>query len=307
VTRLRSIVLAAAAGAALAGARPARACSVCGAGDPLLGSSDPAAVGGRLRLQLDAEVLRASAGAATDPGATERLTQWSFRLNVAGRATEDLALSATLPLVNKTVDRLGAGVTTRVSSATGLGDAEAAARYVLWRGRNLGAGRTVEAAVSAGASVPTGANDLRANGERIDEHGQPGSGTWGPFAGLHARIEQGSWSSFASLSGRLRTTNAHGYRYGPAVLWSVHGQLRPLRRLAVDLGLDGRYAAPDRDGGAPVAETGGTVLSAAPGLFLDAGGGVWLFVRGQIPVFQRLRGVQDVSPSAVAGIQHELL
>jgi hypothetical protein len=307
VTRRGRIALALSAAAALAASGPARACSVCAAGDPLLGASDPAAVGGRLRLQLDAEYLRASSASALDPGATERLTQWSFRLNVAARATEDLALSATLPLVDKAVDRIGAGVTTRVSSATGLGDAEAAARYVLWRGRDLGVGRTVEAAVSAGTSMPTGANDLRANGERIDEHGQPGTGTWGPFAGLHGRVQQGRWSSFASFSGRLRTTNAHGYRYGAALLWSAHAQVRAMRRLAVDLGVDGRYAAPDRDGGASVADTGGTVLSAAPGLFLDVGGGAWLFVRGQIPFVERLRGTQDVSPSVVTGIQHELL
>jgi hypothetical protein len=37
---------------------PAYACSVCGCGDPLLASSDPAAITGGLRLQLDTEYLR---------------------------------------------------------------------------------------------------------------------------------------------------------------------------------------------------------------------------------------------------------
>jgi hypothetical protein len=308
VTRVRpALRLALVVAGLLCAARPARACSVCGAGDPLLSSSDPAALDGRLRLQLDGEYLRVEAGSDADPGAIERLTQTSVRLNVAWRALDDLALSVTLPVVTKTVERVGAGVSTRVSSATGLGDAELAARWVVWRGVNLGAGRTVEAAVSAGSSLPTGPNDLQANGSRIDEHGQPGSGSFGPFAGVHASFRQGRWVSFASVSGRVRPENGNGYTYGPALLWSLHAQHFLLPRLALDLGLDGRWAGSDREGGAAVADTGGTVLSVAPGLYVRLGQGPWLFVRGQLPVLHQLRGTQEVLPSAVMGIQVEVL
>jgi hypothetical protein len=308
VTRARrAFPLALALGALLAAARPARACSVCGAGDPLLSSSDPAALGGRLRLQLDGETLQVEAGSAADPGATERLTQRSVRLNVAWRALDDLALSVTLPVVSKTVDRVGAGASTRVSSASGLGDAELAARYVLWRGVELGTGRTAEAAVSAGTSLPTGPNDLQANGGRIDEHGQPGTGAWGPFAGVHGMIRQGRWVSFASASGRIRPENGNGYAYGPSLHWSLHAQYFAWPRVAIELGLDGRWAGADREGGSAVPETGGTVLSAAPGLYVGLGRGPWVFVRGQVPVVHRLRGAQDVLPSVVGGVQYQVL
>jgi hypothetical protein len=304
---LRRALAVAAHLALLGAASPALACSVCGSGDPLLTSTDPAALTGRLRLQLDTEWLQVEAGSAADPGATERLTQGSLRLNAAWRATEALAVSATLPVVRKTVDRVGAGVTTRVSSATGLGDAELAARYAFWRGVALGAGRAVELAVSAGTSVPTGPNDLAAGGERIDEHGQPGTGSFGPFAGLHACIQQGAWVGFASLSGRLRTENGHAYTYGPALLWSLHAQYFPARRVAVDLGLDGRAAGADRAGGSAVPETGGTVWSVAPAVYVGLGQAPWLFVRGQVPLVARLRGAQELSPSVVAGLQYQLL
>ena len=293
--------------AVLGVARPALACSICGCGDPLLVASDPAAITGRLRLQLDTEYLRVDAGNEEDPSLTDELTQWSFRLNAVYRPAELLSVSATLPVVSKDLRAVGGGTSASLSDVTGLGDLEVAARYALWRRVNLGVGRVQELALSAGSSVPTGPNDLRSDGERIDEHGQPGRGAWGPFAGIHYRYEQGRWLSFASLSGRVHSENGHAYTYGPALLWSVHGQYLPAKRIALDLGLDGRYAAVDEEDGATAENTGGTVLSAAPGVYLNALGGAWLFVRGQIPFYENLRGEQDQLPSVVTGIQYQVL
>jgi len=287
--------------------RPARACSVCGCGDPLLTSSDPAAITGQFRLQLDTEYLRVDAGSEADPSLTDELTQWSFRLNAVYRPRDALSLTATLPVVNKAMRMVGGGMSASTSDVTGLGDFELAARYALWRGIDLGIGRVQELAFTAGASMPTGPNDLRSGGERIDEHGQPGRGSWGPFAGVHYRVEQGSWLGFASLSGRAYSENSYEYTYGSALLWSVHGQWFPVKRLALDLGLDGRYAAVDKDGGETVANTGGTVLSAAPGVYYNALGGAWLFVRGQVPFYTQFRGEQDQLPSVVTGFQYQVL
>lgn len=298
--------LLAAACAGLIAAPPALACSVCGCGDPLLTSSDPAAITGQLRLQLDTEFLRVDAGNDADPALTDRLKQWSYRFNAVYRPTEALSLSATLPLVSKVITTVGGGTSATASDVTGLGDVELAARYALWRRLELGNGRVQELAVSAGSSMPTGPNDLRSRGERVDEHGQLGTGAWGPFAGVHYRLEQGRWLGFGSVSARAHSENGHGYRYGAALLWSVHGQYSPSRRVVLDLGVDGRHAAADRDSGAAVQNTGGTVLSAAPGVYLDAFGGTWLFVRGQLPFHQRLRGEQDQLPTVVAGVQYQI-
>lgn len=301
------LCLAALAAAGLAAALPARACSVCACGDPLLTSSDPAAITGLFRLQLDTEYLRVDAGNEADPALTDELTQWSFRLNAVYRPTDRLSLTGTLPLVHKAIEAVGRGASTATSDATGLGDAELAARYAAFRSVNLGVGRVQEVALTAGTSMPTGPNRLRSGGERIDEHGQPGTGAWGPFAGASYRFEQGSWLAFGSLSGRLRTENGAGYRYGRALLWSVHGQYFPAKRLALDLGLDGRHAAADEAGGEAVVNTGGTVLSASPGVYLKVLGEAWLFVRGQLPFLKRFRGEQDQLPSVVTGVQYQLL
>jgi hypothetical protein len=83
--------------------------------------------------------------------------------------------------------------------------------------------------------------------------------------------------------------------------------------VALDLGIDGRYARADRmvesDGTvtSAVGNTGGTVLSAAPGVYFNAAGGLWLFVRGQVPFYKSLFGEQNVLPSLTTGIQFQAL
>jgi hypothetical protein len=303
--RTIAVSLAAGAAALLAPAQ-ALACSVCGCGDPLLTSSDPAAITGVLRLQLDLEYLRVDAGNDADPALSDQLTQWSYRLNAVYRPSDTLSLTATLPVVSKTIHTVGGGTSYLMSDVTGLGDVEVAARYALWRDVALGVGRVQEVAVTAGTSLPTGANGLQANGERIDEHGQPGTGAWGPFAGVAYRFEQGRWVGFGTVSGRVHTENGARYTYGSAVLWSVHGQYFPVKRVAVDLGIDGRHAAADRSDGAVVENTGGTVLAVAPGVYFNATGSAWLFVRGQVPFHERLQGEQDQLPSVITGVQYQV-
>jgi hypothetical protein len=299
-------------------ARPTLACSVCGCGDPLLAASDPAATTAQLRLQLDTEYLRIDAGTDGQPGYTDKLTQWSYRLNATYRPLDPLSFTATLPLVQKSIHTVGGGTDVTNSDLTGIGDLELAGRYALWNTVSFGARRVQELAVSLGASVPTGRHNARmGDGSLLDPHGQLGTGGWGPFAGLHYRFEQADWLAFASLSYRVRTEASYfdssKYKFGDALLWSVHGQYRPIRRVALDLGVDGRYAKADRavdpDGTvmSAVGNTGGTVLSAAPGVYVNAVGGLWLFVRGQVPFYKSLFGEQDVRPSVTSGVQFQVL
>jgi hypothetical protein len=302
------------AAAGLLAAVPALACSVCGCGDPLQVSSDPAAITGSFRLQLDFELLRVDAGADGGVG-TDQLVQRSWRLNAVYRPLEALTLAATVPVVSKRITRVGAGPAAVTSDLTGLGDAELSARYALWRSVQVGAQRVQELAVAVGTAIPTGAHDAKdPAGDLIDPHGQLGTGGWGPFAGLHYRYEQGDWTAAASLSWRIRTQatffDATRYKFGDALLWGVHGQYLVAKRVALDLGLDGREARPDRavaaDGTvtSPVENTGGTVWSLAPGVYVDATAGFWLFARGQVPVVQHLDGIQEVKPSFTVGVQY---
>jgi hypothetical protein len=304
------------------GIRTTRACSICGCGDPLLAASDPAAISGSLRLQFDTEYLRVDAGTDGSPGLTDQLTQWSFRLNVVYRPISRLSIIATLPVLDKTIHTVGGGTDVTDSHLTGLGDAELGARYTLWRSINMGWGRVQEIALAGGIMMPTGANDAKTTDTTgaaipVDPHGQLGTGGWGPFLGLHYRFEQAAWLGFADFSYRMRTTGSYfdgsKYKFGDAALWSIHGQYRPLTTLAFDLGIDGRFArvdqatAPGESSAVSVDNTGGTLLSAAPGLYFNATSGVWVFARAQIPFYKNLHGEQDVKPSLAFGIQYQVL
>lgn len=298
-------------------AEPALACSVCGCGDPLLTSSDPAAITGTLRLQLDVEYLRIDAGTDGQPGYTDRLTQTSYRLNAVYRPIDALSLTATLPLVSKRIVTTGPAPSVTDSDLTGLGDVEVGARWALWRSVQVGARRVQEVALGVGTSLPTGAHDARmADGSLVDPHGQLGTGAWGPFASVNYRLEVGDFTGYANLGYRIRTEATYfdgsKYEFGNAYLWSAHAQYRVASRVVIDLGVDGRHAfadravAPDGTVTGAVDNTGGTLLSAAPAVFVDASSGIWVFARSQIPVYQDLFGQQDVKPNFTVGIQYQV-
>jgi hypothetical protein len=94
-------------------------------------------------------------------------------------------------------------------------------------------------------------------------------------------------------------------------LWSVHGQYRPLATVALDLGLDGRFARVDKttDAGdtssSTQGNTGGLLLSAAPGVYFNAVSSFWLFARCQVPFYKNLNGEQDIKPSVALGLQYQ--
>jgi hypothetical protein len=298
-------------------AAPVLACSVCGCGDPLLTSSDPAAINGTLRLQVDYEQLRIDAGTDGAPGFTDQLTQGALRLNVAYRPAEDLSLTLTLPMVQKKIVSVGPAPSVTDSDLSGLGDIEVGARYAAWRSVEVGARRVQELAFGLGASIPSGAHDARlADGSLLDPHGQLGTGGWGPFATVAYRHEQGDWTGYGSLGYRLRTEASYfdgsKYKFGDATLWGVHGQYQVGRRVVLDLGVDGRYAVADRatdpDGvvtGA-VGNTGGALMSAVPAVYVEAFRGGWLFARSQIPFYKDLLGEQDVRPNLTIGVQYQV-
>jgi len=309
-------------GAFTASMSPVEACSICGCGDPLLAASDPAAITGLLRLQLDTEYLRVDAGTDGQPGFIDQLTQWSYHLNAVYRPMSRLSLIATVPVLDKTIHTVGGGTDETASHLIGLGDAELGARYALWRSINLGWGRVQEVALAGGLMMPTGSHDAKTNDSAgtaipVDPHGQLGTGGWGPFVGLHYRFEQGPWLGFADFAYRMRTTGSYfdgsKYKFGDAALWSVHGQYRPIATVAVDLGIDGRHARVDQATAAgdsfasSVDNTGGLVLSAAPGVYVNAFGAFWVFARGQIPFYKDLLGEQDVTASVAFGLQYQVL
>lgn len=287
--------------------RPAAACSVCACGDALVAVAEMPGNVGQLRLALESEILTLTARSDVSPGMTDSLSQYTLRLGAVWSPLDRLNVLFTLPATRKVMRTEGMGTDRPASDETGLGDVEVGLRWFAWEAVDFGARTRQSLAFMAGASAPTGPNGAAAGGVRVDEHGQLGTGGWGPSAGVFYRLAGEVWSGFATASGRYRTRNSYGYRYGEALVWSVQAQVQPLAWLVATLGVDGRAAAADRDSGAAVANTGGLVLAAAPGLHFNVMKGGWLFARAQVPFYTRLLGEQTVGPVWTAGIRYEAL
>lgn len=285
----------------------ALACSVCGCGDPLVGVGQVAGPAGQLGLELDGQVLFQKAG-GEEPGTTDVLTQWSLLLTASYTPVANLNLVVTLPWVWKDMQmEMEDGTRMSSSNLNGFGDMQLGARWFFWESLDLLHGIRHTLSVSASTFVPTGNDSATdAEGIRIDEHGQVGTGGWGPNAGLFYRMQGDVWSAYVGAWGLYRTVNSHGYRYGAAALWTAAGQVQPLDWLAVALGVDGRVAGSDVDAGVEVENTGGLVLAAVPAVYARVFPGGWLLAKAQLPFATRLYGIQTIGPVVTVGLRYDL-
>ena len=302
----RLAAFAAATSLALA-ASPALACSVCGCGDPLVGVGQVAGPAGQLGLELDGQWLSQKAGGDV-PDTTDLLNQYSVLLTASYTPVANLNLVVTLPWVWKNMQmEMPDGSRMTSSNLNGFGDMQFGLRWFFWDDTDVGNRTHQTLSLSASTFVPTGKNSaVQADGERVDEHGQIGTGGWGPTVGLFYRIQGDVWSGYAGLWGLYRSVNSYGYRFGSAALWTVAGQYQPLDWLAVALAVDGRAAGSDVDNGATVENTGGFVLAAVPAVYANVFPGGWLFAKAQLPFATSLNGVQTIGPVITAGLRYEL-
>jgi len=281
----------------------AHACSVCGCGDPLVDASDSVSAAVRLRLALDFEHLTATAASDEIPDAEESVSQWFVRPVVVYSPIESLNLVLQVPLLRKTWALLAAG-DTEETTMTGLGDVDFGARWFVWQDRNWQAQSRQAVGLSAGTTLPTGANGATLGGMRVDDHGQLGRGAFASYAGLLYAYHRDPWNLLATATGAVHNSNDYGYHYGANARWSVRGDYRLGDRLAVELGLDGRYARRDTIDGEAQENTGGLVLAAAPGVAVGMTDELWLRVRAQLPVATALYGQQTVGPTYFASVQY---
>ena len=159
-------------------------------------------------------------------------------------------------------------------------------------------------ALAVGTSFPTGNDGATEDGVRIDQHAQIGTGSFGPYAGLQYRLARDPFNLFASVSGRMHSSNDYGYRFGDSLQFSLLLQYRPIDRLVLRAGLDGRWAARDSSQGDLQANTGGLVLAASPGIQYNLWNGLWGVAQVQVPFYSHLYGEQSVGPAFSAGVQY---
>ncbi len=185
---------------------------------------------------------------------------------------------------------------------TGLGDLDLGGRWFFHMDSDMPERSAHYAALTLGSSFNTGANNLGADGQREDEHNQPGTGALGPYAGVFVGIESGDWTLVSHADFHFHATNAYGYTYGSALKAGIKLRKDTSPATALSIGLEGRYADFDRNGNI-VANTGGSLMHLVPGLHLRLSMATALTLQAQLPLAGNLFGYQQNDPVYSASLQ----
>ena len=293
------IVVSAGLGLAL-GAPPAEACSLCQCGDPtlsLVGSRVFDA--GAVRLSLDGDRYSKDQVAEDgEPGAREEQVEDRVTLSASRSFGDRVTLLARLPFSHRTLSSEGSSET-----SSGLSDPELTSHV-----RLAGSAAGDWLSGTAGVRMPWGQNDVSVDGERAEEHLQPGTGSWGGSAGLAFSRRTGVRSVlYGSAFGRFNGRNDAGYHYGDVALANLAWERRLNGRLSGVVEANFRSARRDEVApGEPDPNTGGNVLYVTPRLLLRLKGDLWLRAGAQLPVWKDLYGDQDEKVNLLFGLTVKL-
>ena len=292
----------------LAGPKAAEACSICRCGDPAF-----AALGldlfnpGRFNLALDWDRFEKEQGPEDDQ---ESLVEDRFTLTASYAVSDRLTLLARVPWSSRELtgtghEELKHGGLEQVS-ASGLSDPELFVNLRLWSAPITSAvGSRGWIGVQAGVKTPWGRNEVTQEGERIDEHAQPGTGSTDWIAGAAGVYVLDPKSTlFTSAQHRHTGTNSFGYRYGNITLVTAGFERSLGRVLDGVVEIDFRDAGMDQmdDSGAHDPDTGGQMLYATPRVLVRLSPSLVGRASAQIPVAESLNGDQTEHAVWNAGI-----
>jgi hypothetical protein len=277
---------------ALACATPAFACSICRCGDPTfnaLGKEGIAQTG--LRIALDWDEVTKTQGSAGE-GEQDRLREQRTTALFAYGISDRFSVYARVPRSQRRLTEAEEGET-QTTRASGLADPEIYGQARLWSSPFEGdVGIRTSLYAIAGIKTDWGQNNLRRNGERLDEHAQPGTGSTDTFGGLAGSYQLNPHSAlFASAQYRLTGRNDAGYRYGRTALFNLAYEYKLSARWDSVLEANFRHAGKDRfvsESGLTDLDpdTGGSVFYLTPRLLFNAGKGLVVRAAAQIPLGQ---------------------
>ena len=273
----------------------AMACSICRCGDPVFNALGVAGyTTSGYRAALDWERFDKDEG---DP-ADEVESQVENRLTafLSYSFGERFMVSARVPYSARDLTETAAGAGSESIQTDGLSDPEICAQAMLWSSAMSNLERRSFVALSGGVKTPWGENGVTSNGERIDEHAQPGTGSTDVFGNLSLLYLVNPLSSvFASAGYRHTGTNDYGYRYGSTFLANVSYEHKIGSYADGVLELNFRHADKDRidSDGLRGDNTGGSLLYVTPKVLFNLTQGVVFRAGAQIPTFADLNGVQD--------------
>lgn len=303
VVRARSLGALGALGAALVAsglAHPvtARACAVCGCGDPTLTvMGDEKTFEGRARIAGELRVGHVRVG---EPGVSEiGVTEERFEVTGAYAPTPSLLLVVALPTLARQLsfpDKTSGRFFT-------VGDLDIRAKIFVWSGRRSGFQHRV--ALQGGVKLPTAPVENDDRGAALPAALQPGLGSITPFAGLFYGAGRGPWSVFASATVYLPYAVRDSAHASDSLRASTSVQRQVGRRFAARIGLDTRLDASGESNGKPDPNSGGFVAYLSPAMVLSPTTDILLAVSAHSPFVQALQGFHHEATIAAFSVTYD--
>ena len=304
-TRRRRVAAAAGAVLGFFASTVVEACSICRCGDPTfnaLGKDVVASIGWRFAFDVD-RYEKTQGEQDLQESVVER------RYTAIGAYTfgERALIVARLPFAERTLTEHD-GTDLEQTRESGLADPEIYGQIKLWSSPFRGdLGRRGSLAITAGVKTDWGVNDAMLDGERLDEHVQPGTGSRDYFVGLSGYYLINTKSAlFASVQERMPGENDYGYRYGHISLANLAYEHKLTDRFDSVIELNYRNAGRDRVDftGEVDPDTGGAMLYMTPRVLVNVGKGLVLRFAAQVPVASRLNGAQSEKTVYNIGFTH---
>lgn len=213
----------------------------------------------------------------------------------------DWGIHLQLPYVDRSHRTVSEGETEiSASHSSGIGDARLLVRYQGYTAeRNLG--------IEFGLKLPTGRHDVDFSagpeaGERLDRGLQPGSGSTDALLGAYkfGTINQ-DWDYF--VEGQLQVVLASADRFRTGSSLNLNAGLRYMgnETFVPQIQINARGVARDSGAEADRENSGGALVDLSPGLSVKVAKKLSLFGFVQLPLYQRVNGLQ-LAPRITASL-----
>ena len=277
------------------------ACSMCRCSDPVFSALGEGLYSyGGFQIAVDWNRLNQTEGAGPDFEAQVRNT---ITTTIAYGWQERLTLVAQVPY---TFNHLNTAE--GLETADAVGDPSFFLSVRLWSSPfTQGLGRRAWISALVAVKTPWGNNDVTENGERLDEHVQPGTGATNLTGGLNGLYLIDAESSiYASVAYTGTGRNDFGYKYGNNVQANVVYDRKLTDFLDGLLEVNFLDAKHDQIDAAGVIDpnTGGQSLYLTPRIGVHVVHGLVVRAAAQFPVWKNLNGIQDIKPAYTAGLTY---
>lgn len=275
-----------------------------GSGEAHVGWSADVRLESVTQKQLRSGTTRIDASQVTGEEAIERHTKNLNLVTTLGYGIDaDWSVSVRVPVVRR--DHLHDLVDEQTGQITGpeqwrftkLGDVQ-----VLGRRQFVAGDGAASYAAFGGLKLPTGTISVsNADGSRAERALQPGSGSTDWVAGVAGRRALGLTDALIGQASVARALNSREeFKPGPRIEAAAGWSHAFSPRLGTVLQLNLRHRGRDSGAQSEPDNSGSTTLDISPGLTVGIGHAATLYAYVQVPLYQKVNGIQLVPRSALA-------